>query len=64
MLLACEVHGGLSRLEIAFPVLSVDLPLALGNPGSRELGWSYNVTRGAVKRLEKLRDMKGARMKT
>ncbi len=51
-------------MEIGFPVLSVDLPLTLGNPGSRGLGWSYRVNRGAVKRLEKLRDMKGARMKT
>ena len=64
MLLACGVYGGLSRLAIGFPVLSVDLPLTLGNPGSRELGWPYNVNRGAVKRFEKLRDMKGARMKT
>ncbi len=34
LLPACGVYGGLSRLEIGFPVLGVDLSLTLGNPGA------------------------------
>ncbi len=35
---ACGVHGGLSRLEIGFPILGVDLSLTLGTTQLKTAG--------------------------
>ena len=48
LLPACGVYGGLSRLEIGFPVLGVDLSLTLGCPSSIWVGFLFESVLGGI----------------